>query len=217
MKPPADSPPQDALLILGGECGAGMHRTRLALACYQRRIAAGAPPPFILASGANPQQRHGRQRRECEHMRSYLIGSGVRPEHILIEQQARDTYANIILGSSLARRHGIGRLCIVTDRIHGWRAARLYTLVHGHAPADMLLAPVPGRAGWGRYLREALAYCALRLDLLLASVPCGSLSQHRRYLFDSHPLHGSKARPGFYRSLIQLWRKTRPARQPGQA
>lgn len=188
---PEATPHIRALLVLGGECSQAMQRSRRALQHYQQSLALPEPPPLLILSGGNLQQRNGLLLPESEQMRRFLRAANVPDSHIVIDTISRDTYANLLIGGSLAQQQGIAlqHTSIVTDAYHAPRIRRLHSLIYGQPPAAMQLAPWPATA-WQQW-RENLAYLALRTDLWRHRIQQGEPPEHWRYLLHHHPLHYS--------------------------
>lgn len=95
-------------------------------------------------------------------MRSMLINSGIRPEAILIESEARDTLESIIFCDEILRgRNDVFEVVPCTSRYHVPRCAALLWLMGWHVrtvlmPADLGALPLR-KLGW-YYTKEFLAF-----------------------------------------------------------
>jgi uncharacterized SAM-binding protein YcdF (DUF218 family) len=99
---------------------------------------------------------------EAEVMRVMLINSGIQPDAILIESEARDTLESIILCDSILRgQNDVLEVVPCTSRYHVPRCAVLFRLMGWRVrtvvmPGDLGALPLR-KLGW-YYLKELLAF-----------------------------------------------------------
>ena len=62
----------------------------------------------------------------AEVMRDFLIGVGVNPADVLLEDQSRTTYENAVGCARLLRGRQVGTVVLVTDAVHMYRAERCF-------------------------------------------------------------------------------------------
>lgn len=161
MNGPGQPPPATALLILGGEHPRHRTRTRAALAHYAACRAAGQPLPGFIVTGAGRVKHTSGTLSEAQHMAANLRAHGVPASHIWQETQAQNTMDNILLGSALARRHGLQntQLILVTDDFHLPRSQWLFRQLLGHPPHTCITTGNQGtpwlrwREHWARALQ----------------------------------------------------------------
>ena len=151
-----DRRPSDAVLILGREL-VGDRPT----AIFRARLEHGAAlwregwAPEIFVSGG---MTGSASRSEAAAGREHLIGLGLPAGAIRIEEGSRHTLENLYNVREALRRHGLGRLLLVSDPLH---LARAETLARGLSidcscsPAAAA-GPLRGSVGWWlRAVREA--------------------------------------------------------------
>jgi uncharacterized SAM-binding protein YcdF (DUF218 family) len=99
---------------------------------------------------------------EAEVMRTMLIKSGIHPEAILVESEARDTLESIILCDAILRGHNdVFEVIPCTSRYHVPRCAALLRLMGWRVrtvimPGDLGALPLR-KLGW-YYIKELLAF-----------------------------------------------------------
>lgn len=110
----------EAVIVLG--CQVRGEEPSLML---QRRLEAALevleehPDALVVVSGG---QGHGEDISEAEAMRRFLVGCGISPERIIIEDRSVSTRENIRFSAELLNERGISRAVIVTNEFHQYRA-----------------------------------------------------------------------------------------------
>lgn len=116
--------PADAIIVLGAAAYDSRpspvfeERIRHGLALYRRGLA----PRLIFTGGFGGK---GARFAESEVARRYALRHAIPEEAILIETRSRSTRQNLIYARELMRRHGIGKVILVSDPMHMARALRL--------------------------------------------------------------------------------------------
>ncbi|WP_046233108.1 YdcF family protein [Paenibacillus algorifonticola] len=115
-----EAKPADAILVLGtavwGDQPSPVLRERLnhAIKLYEQGYA-----NYIIFTGGRGAAD---ELAESEVSRSYAIEKGVKPEHILIENQSRITEENFLYALTAAKHHDLRSFIIVSDPLHMKRA-----------------------------------------------------------------------------------------------
>lgn len=155
----------DAGIVLGaalwdGEPSPGL-RERLdkALELYRE----GRFRVLILTGGYD---HPGSRLSEAEGMRHYLAARGVPEDRMLLENEARSTYENLLFSRGIMEREGLRTALIVTHDFHAARARdvalRLGYDRPGFAAAESKVLPASQK-----HAREVLAWTKWKLDSLL--------------------------------------------------
>ena len=154
----------DVILVLGAAEYRGrpsqVLRARLdhALELYNRKLA-----PLILTtggSGGDPIFTEGGVGR------SYLIGHGVPPESIIIENEGGTTLESTAMAGEIMRRMGLHSVIVVSDGYHIYRVKRMLQFrglsVYGSP------RPSPLHDDWRErwlYFRQAIAFGLWRIGI----------------------------------------------------
>jgi len=140
---PADSPPADAIVVLGGSL-ASTRPPRLGpelvdasdRVLHAARLYRAGKAPLVVPSGgqliADP-----RFPKEAEEMASLLVEWGVPRGALLLEASARTTHENARDTAALLRSRGARRALLVTSALHMERALRTFRA----AGVDAIPAP----------------------------------------------------------------------------
>lgn len=81
----------------------------------------GSPCPVVVSGGKVSPADPGPLMAPL--MRDFLVGQGVCPDDVIVEDQARTTHENAINSCKLLRERGIEKVILVTDAAHMLRAA----------------------------------------------------------------------------------------------
>ena len=154
----------DVILVLGAAEYRGrpsqVLRARLdhALELYQRKLA-----PLILTTGGaggDPVFTEGGVGR------SYLIGHGVPPESIIIENEGETTLESTAMAGEIMRRMGLHSVIVVSDGYHIYRVKRMLQFrglaVYGSPRKEV--TQVNLRDGWN-YVKQAIGFLLWRAGL----------------------------------------------------
>lgn len=126
--PPKPMPKADAAIVLGAALwdnkpSPGLQeRLDHALQLYKQ----GTVSNLILTGGLD---HNGSTLTEAEGMRDYLLQKGVPAEKMVLENDARSTYENLLFSKPLAQRNGWERLIIVTHDYHAPRSADIANFI----------------------------------------------------------------------------------------
>jgi len=117
--------------------------------------------PCLLVSGGLGD---GKQVAEAVAMKNYLMAKGVPEEDILVENQSRNTYENLLFSKRLMEKHHLRSALVVS---HGYHLARATEMA---ATLQLDVTPV-GAASHVMYLpyyrsKEVLAYTKWKLTQL---------------------------------------------------
>ena len=96
---------------------------------------------------------------EAESMAEYLIANGVSKEHIIIEDNAKNTFENVKFSVELLEERGVNtdKVILVTNGFHIFRSSMLYKRLTKINP-DVLAAPLSyERVRLSLHLREPFA------------------------------------------------------------
>jgi uncharacterized SAM-binding protein YcdF (DUF218 family) len=119
----------DAIVLLGGGIRGDTHMGTLpdlnqradrlvhAVALYK----AGKAPLVVLSGGGEEGART-----EAQQMKDLLLVMGVPAQHILLENQRRDTHDNAVFTAHLLKSRGISRILLVTSAFHMRRSLALF-------------------------------------------------------------------------------------------
>jgi uncharacterized SAM-binding protein YcdF (DUF218 family) len=154
----------DVILVLGAAEYRGrpsqVLRARLdhALELYQRKLA-----PLILTTGGaggDPVFTEGGVGR------SYLIGHGVPPEAIIIENEGETTVESTAMAGEIMRRMGLRSVIVVSDGYHIYRVKRMLQFrgldVYGSPRKEKTQENL--RENWN-YVKQAIGYLLWRAGL----------------------------------------------------
>jgi uncharacterized SAM-binding protein YcdF (DUF218 family) len=153
--------PADVILVLGAAEYRGrpsqVLRARLdhALELYQRKLA-----PRILTTGGaggDPVFTEGGVGR------SYLIGHGVPPEAVIIENEGDSTVESTAMAAEIMRRMGLGSVIVVSDGYHIYRVKRMLQFrglrVYGSPRKERTQETL---REWWNYGKQAVGYILWR-------------------------------------------------------
>ena len=165
FRPDAELPAYDAGIVLGaalwnGEPSPGLkERLDKALELYRD----GGFRYFILTGGYDYP---GSRLTEAEGMRNYLAALGVPEDRMLLENEARSTYENLLFSRRIMEREDLRTALIVTHDFHAARARdvalRLGYDRPGFAAAESDVLPASQK-----HIREVLAWTKWTLDSML--------------------------------------------------
>ncbi len=119
----------DAIVLLGGAMRGDTHMGTLpdlnqhadrlvqAVALYK----AGKAPVVVLTGGGVEGARP-----EAQQMKDLLVIMGVPSQHIVLENQSRDTHDNAVYSARLLKARGMHRILLVTSAYHMRRSLALF-------------------------------------------------------------------------------------------
>jgi uncharacterized SAM-binding protein YcdF (DUF218 family) len=84
----------------------------------------GPPLPVLVTGGIVDPRTIGRP--DGDLMREFLVGHGVRPDDVIVENGSRSTYENAVETRKLLEERGIREVVLVTDASHMRRAVRCF-------------------------------------------------------------------------------------------
>src|ERR1035441_4413263 len=152
-----EAQPADVILVLGAAEYRGrpsqVFRARLehALELYHRKLA----PQIMTTGGAGGEPVFT----EGGVGRSYLIGRGVPPEAIIVENEGESTVYSTTLAGEIMRRMGLHSAIVVSDGYHIYRVKKMLQFrglnVYGSPRKD--LSPGFLRERWN-YVKQAIGY-----------------------------------------------------------
>jgi len=166
---PADVPPADAIVVLGGgtqlqlpprpthEVGEAGDRTIYAARLYREGVA-----PVIIVSGAGDPFSAPGGVPESEAMAELLVFFGVPRDAIILESTSLNTYENGAECARILEAHGMHGIILVTSAMHMPRSMAIfqkYDLVITPAPTDYLTT----KPDWEYYTRLNLGVQLLNL------------------------------------------------------
>jgi len=154
----------DVILVLGAAEYRGrpsqVLRARLdhALELYQRKLA-----PLVLTTGGaggDPVFTEGGVGR------TYLIGHGVPPESIIVENEGETTLESTAMAGEIMRRMGLRSVIVVSDGYHIYRVKRMLQFrglaVYGSPRKERTQGAI--RENWN-YVKQAIGYLLWRAGL----------------------------------------------------
>ena len=154
----------DVILVLGAAEYRGrpsqVLRARLdhALELYQRKLA-----PLVLTTGGAGGDLVFT---EGGVGRSYLIGRGVPPEAIIVENEGETTVESTAMVGEIMRRMGLRSVIVVSDGYHIYRVKRMLQFrglsVYGSPRKERI--PEGRREDWN-YVKQAIGYLLWRAGL----------------------------------------------------
>jgi uncharacterized SAM-binding protein YcdF (DUF218 family) len=121
--------PADAIVLLGGAMRGDTHMGTLpdlnqhadrlvhAVALYK----AGKAPLILLTGGAPADGRP-----EAQQMKDVLAVMGVPAQHVLLENESRDTHDNAVNAAQILKAKGMHRILLVTSAYHMRRSLALF-------------------------------------------------------------------------------------------
>lgn len=119
----------DAIVLLGGAMRGDTHMGTLpdlnqhadrlvqAVALYK----AGKAPVVVLTGGGAEGART-----EAQQMKDLLVVMGIPPQHIVLENESRDTHDNAVYSARLLKARGMHRILLVTSAYHMRRSLALF-------------------------------------------------------------------------------------------
>jgi uncharacterized SAM-binding protein YcdF (DUF218 family) len=156
--------PADVILVLGAAEYRGrpsqVLRARLdhALELYQRKLA-----PRVLTTGGaggDPVFTEGGVGR------SYLIGHGIPPESIIVENEGETTVESTAMAGEIMRRMGLRSVIVVSDGYHIYRVKRMLQFrgldVYGSPRKERNQGSL--RESWN-YVKQSIGYLLWRAGL----------------------------------------------------
>ncbi|REE57367.1 vancomycin permeability regulator SanA [Paenibacillus taihuensis] len=163
---PKEIPQADAAIILGAALWSDKpspglrERLEHGFELYKQ----GKVEHFILSGG---HDHNGSTLSEAEGMRDYLKAKGVPVEAMVLEEDSRSTYENLLFSKPLAYKRGWKHLLIVTHDFHSPRAADIAQYL-GY-PSDTLTVGFKSQVLSAAFnqSREVLAFTKWKLDELL--------------------------------------------------
>src|ERR1022692_3167217 len=159
-----EAQPADVILVLGAAEYRGrpsqVLKARLdhGLELYHRKMA-----PRIMTtggSGGDPVYTEGGVGR------SYLIGHGVPPEAVVLENEAGSTVESTAMAGEIMRRMGLHSVIVVSDGYHIYRVKRMLQSrglkVYGSPRRER--NPEPFHEQWN-YVKQAIGYLLWRVGM----------------------------------------------------
>lgn len=161
----AEYPSADAGIVLGAalwnDRPSPALRERLDLA--KRLYEDGTVKRLILSGGYGGVRS---SLSEAEGMRNYLVASGVPEEALLLEDQAADTYQNLLFSHAVGEKADVSSYLIITHDYHATRAKEMAANA-GLEPEDVAAVHSDVLNPYYNNTREMLAYSKWKLDWLL--------------------------------------------------
>ncbi|GAP11004.1 uncharacterized conserved protein [Bellilinea caldifistulae] len=158
IHPPAELPPADVILVLGGGTessdaprsgvevnGAGdrvIHAVRL----YRQGIA-----PYILLSGGNIEWLSARTTTPALEMRELMLFMGVPDSVLILQDQSQNTAEDVFYSTQILRERGFDKVILVTSAQHMPRAVYLFReqgIDVIPSPADYSITDAEWRSLW---------------------------------------------------------------------
>jgi uncharacterized SAM-binding protein YcdF (DUF218 family) len=152
-RPAADYPVADAIVVLGGTVGRKtgwaaeaeeVHGARAQLAA---RLFRAGRAPTIVATGSAYVATDGARRSEALDLRDVLVGMGVPPAAVLLDDTAANTAGNAVGAARLLPRGADTSILLVTSAWHMPRALAAFRragFAPHPAPAGVWAAEPPG-------------------------------------------------------------------------
>ncbi|MBP3963409.1 YdcF family protein [Paenibacillus lignilyticus] len=163
---PKPVPKADAAVILGAALWSDQpspglrERLDLGLQLYKQ----GNVKYFILSGG---HDHNGSTLSEAEGMRNYLVSKGVPAERMVLEEDSRSTYENLLFSKPLAKKRGWEKLLIVSHDFHAPRAADIASYLDYPAATTALGLKSQVLSVAFNQSREVLAFTKWKMDELL--------------------------------------------------
>ncbi len=131
--PPAEIPPADVIVILGGGTdSADYPRPMVELSAAGDRVLYGAllykqgKAPHVLLSGGNIEFLGEASSTPAEQMAEILELIGVPQSALILETQSLNTYENALYGAKILKEKGYERVILVTSAMHMPRSVALF-------------------------------------------------------------------------------------------
>ncbi|WP_308634353.1 YdcF family protein [Paenibacillus silvisoli] len=165
-KMPDPIPKADAAIILGAALWSDQpspglrERLDFGLQLYKQ----GNVKYFILSGG---HDHNGSTLSEAEGMRNYLTAKGVPADRLVLEQDSRSTYENLLFSRPLAIKQGWKNVVLVTHDFHATRAADIAKYLKYPADTKALGTKSQVLSAAKNQTREVLAFTKWKLDELL--------------------------------------------------
>lgn len=162
---PKPLPEADAAIVLGAalwdnEPSPGLReRLEHALELYEQ----GNVSYLILSGGLD---HNGSTLTEAEGMRNYLMKRGVPEDRLLLENDARSTYENLLFSKAIAKANGLNSFLIVTHDYHAPRAAEIARYLDYEQTEVVGFKSKVLRTSYNQS-REVLAFTKWKLDAVL--------------------------------------------------
>jgi uncharacterized SAM-binding protein YcdF (DUF218 family) len=162
---PKPLPKADAAIVLGAalwnnQPSPGLReRLDYGLKLYKQ----GNVKHLILSGG---HDHNGSTISEAEGMRNYLVARGVPKDRLVLENDARSTYENLLFSKPLAKKYGWDSLLIVTHDYHAPRAADIAKYL-GYTNTQVLGFKSQVLSVAKNQSREVLAFTKWELDWVL--------------------------------------------------
>lgn len=156
-----ESPDADTLIVLGAGLHGDVPSATLAARLETALEYLNAHPNAVAVLTGG--QGAGETVTEASAMADWLIGRGIEPERLYLEEQATDTAENMAFSATLMEQEGLrGPVVLISQGFHLFRAEQLAEKA-GLGPVQTVSAPIPQL--WlipSVYLRE---YCSILLML----------------------------------------------------
>ncbi len=159
-----EAQPADLIVVLGAAEYRGrpspVLKARLdhALDLYNRKLA----PRIMTTGGAGGDPVYT----EAGVGRAYLMGRGVPPEDILIEDEGESTLESTSMAGEVMRRMGLHSVIVVSDGYHIYRVKKMLAAnglkVYGSPRKERIVEPIHER--WN-YVKQAVGYLLWRAGL----------------------------------------------------
>lgn len=106
---------------------------------------------------------------EAEGMKRYLVKQGIPKEDILLEDEARSTYENLLFSRNVMQENQLNTAVIITHAYHGARALNVALFLDYKEPT---VSTMDSTVMWMPYhkARETLAYSKWQLDKMLIMI-----------------------------------------------
>ncbi|MFC5648414.1 YdcF family protein [Paenibacillus solisilvae] len=165
---PKPIPKADAAIVLGAslwsdEPSPGLReRLEYAFNLYKH----GNVQHLILTGGLD---HNGSTLTEAEGMRNYLVEKGIPKERLVLENDARSTYENLLFSKPIAKKNGWDKLIIVTNDYHSPRSAEIADYL-GYTNTAVLGFKSQVLSTARNQSREVLAFTKWKMDSLLLRI-----------------------------------------------
>lgn len=158
-------PKADAAIVLGAALWSDkpspglQERLEYAYNLYKQ----GKVQHLILSGGLD---HNGSTLTEAEGMRNYLVEKGIPADRLVLEDDARSTYENLLFSKPIAKHKGWSRLIIVTNDYHSPRSADIAEYL-GYTNTVVLGFKSQVLSTSYNQSREVLAFTKWKVDSLL--------------------------------------------------
>ncbi|GGD64022.1 YdcF family protein [Paenibacillus nasutitermitis] len=165
---PKPIPQADAAIVLGAALwndvpSPGLkERLDYALGLYKQ----GITQHFILTGG---HDHNGSTITEAEGMKNYLVSKGIPAGQLILENDARSTYENLLFSKPLAKREGWNNLLIITHDYHSARSADIARYL-GYSNSEVIGFKSQVLSVSKNQTRELFAFTKWKLDSLLLRI-----------------------------------------------